>query len=171
MKNVLTGIMLAFSLALLALVGLALIGVLGPAFAQDVAATVPAPAPTTTVSVGWFASFIASYLEPLLGAVITGILGWLASILKSKWSLDIEASHRDALQTALTNAAALLIQKGISATSSKVVDVGNPLVKAAIDYVQANAKDAMAYFGLSPEQVAEKIAAKLPQIPAATPVV
>ena len=89
------------------------------------------------------------------------IAGWLANLLRVKFGLQIEEQHRNALQTALTNAAGLAIAKGADLTAGKKLDVKSVPVSAAVDYVVAAVPDALKYFGITPDAVAEKIAAKL----------
>lgn len=115
----------------------------------------------TRVVVG---DLIAPWLEMLVGAVavlITAILGWIAAQVKAKTGIDIEARHREALQTALTNAAGLALTRLSTTLGSKTIDVKHPLIKQAVEYVNSAAPDAIRNFGLTPEQIAEKIVAKV----------
>lgn len=84
----------------------------------------------------------------------------------AKLGLDMDAHHRDALQTALTNAAGVALNRLGNDLKGKVVDVRNPAVLAAVDSVLKSAPDAIAYFGLDrvPGEIAEKIVGKIPQI-------
>lgn len=115
----------------------------------------------TRVVVG---DLIAPWLEMLVGAVavlITAILGWIAAQVKAKTGIDIEARHREALQTALTNAAGLALTRLSTTFGSKTIDVKHPLIKQAVEYVNSAVPDAIRNFGLTPEQIAEKIVAKV----------
>lgn len=140
------------------LAALALVCFVGSVFAAEATAT---PA---TVNLGGFAKFLADYVVPSLGALIGVGIAYLANLLKTKWNLDIDASQRDSLHAALTNAASLLVQKGVTALDGKTVNVGNPMVAEAVNYVQQAAPGALAHFGLGPDDIAQKLAAKLPQI-------
>lgn len=116
---------------------------------------------STQIVVG---DLVAPWLEMLVGAVsilITAILGWLAAQLKMKTGIDIEARHREALQTALTNAAGLALSKlGDTAKDTKI-DVRSPIIRDSILYVNKAVPDAVKNFGLSPDQLAEKLVAKI----------
>src|SRR5262245_5582941 len=79
-------------------------------------------------------------LITLFGAAATAIVGWLAATLKAKWNIDIDAQHREALQTALTNGAGLVWSK-TRATVPDHFDVKSPLVAEGIRYVLAAAPD------------------------------
>ncbi|MBX3523236.1 MAG: hypothetical protein KF807_08525 [Xanthobacteraceae bacterium] len=126
--------------------------VTAPAFAQ---ADVPAES-------------IHNVLQPYLVAVVsvlaTAIVGWLAELLRRKFNLDIDAAHRDALQTALTNGAGLLIGKAGGALAGKKLDLKSAVLAEAVNYVLQAVPDAIRHFGITPEAVAEKLQAKLPQV-------
>lgn len=108
--------------------------------------------------------YIMALLVPLGGAVV----GILVDLARKKLNLDIEARHREALQTALTNGAGLVVARvGASIVDSRI-DVKHPAIAAAVGYVLDAAPDAIKRFGLSAEQLSEKIAAKVPQVVAST---
>lgn len=123
---------------------------LGNAFAQDTQVVV--------------ADLVAPWLEMLVGAVsilVTAILGWIAARIQAKTGIDIEARHREALQTAITNAAGLAINRLHGKLQDVTFDVRHPAIKQAVDYIGSAAPDAVRNFGLTPEQLAEKVVAKL----------
>lgn len=123
-----------------------------PAFAQ------------TTVAVEGIYDVLQPYLLAVVSVVATAITGWLAELLRRKFNLDIDAAHREALQTALTNGAGLLIGKAGSAISGKRIDMKNAALAEAVLYVLEAVPDAIRHFGITPEAVAEKLQAKLPQV-------
>lgn len=114
------------------------------------------------------AESIYNVLQPYLVAVVsvlaTAIVGWLAELLRRKFNLDIDAAHRDALQTALTNGAGLLIGKAGNAIAGKKLDLKSAVLAEAVNYVLQAVPDAIRHFGITPEAVAEKLQAKLPQV-------
>lgn len=115
----------------------------------------------TSINVG---QLLAPWLEMLVGAVailITALLGWITAMIKQKTGIDIEARHREALQTALTNAAGLVISRVQGSIADVDFDVRHALVKDAILYVNQAAPDAVERFGLTPQDIAEKLTAKL----------
>lgn len=114
------------------------------------------------------ASGIYNVLQPYLVAIVSvlaaAIAGWLAELLRRKFNLDIDAAHRDALQTAIANGAGLLIGKAASSLADKKLDLKSVALAEAVNYVLQAVPDAIRHFGITPEAVAEKIRAKLPQV-------
>ena len=106
-------------------------------------------------------------LLPFIQAIVLGVLVPVATAwFIRKLNLDMEAQHRDALQTSLTNAAGLVIQKGAAQAGKLTYDTKSPAMAQAIRYVQDSAPDAVRKWGLTPEKIAEKVRAKLPQVEA-----
>jgi hypothetical protein len=130
-----------------------------------------APSSSVDLGAGWNA-FITPLLPAIaaaLGTLLTGIAGmaikWLASKMKIQ-GLELDAQHRDSLQTAITNAAALALNQLGNDIQGKTIDVKSPAVTNAIQVAMKNAPDAITYFKLAdkPQEIAEKILAKIPQI-------
>lgn len=126
----------------------------GTAFAQS----------TTTVDVGAAWTSLQTWAITFATLAISALVGWLLLLLKQKTGLSIDDSMRDALQTAVTNAAGLVLNKLGNQLQGKVIDVHNPFVAAAVNYVLMSAPKAIEHFGITPESIKEKIVAKLPQI-------
>ena len=99
-------------------------------------------------------------LMPVIIVIVTG-LATLASAalvkLMRKLGLDEEALNREALQSALTNAAMLAIARGVKLQPGVMPTV--PAV--AIEYVLRSTPDAVAKFGLTPERIADMIVPKI----------
>jgi hypothetical protein len=123
-----------------------------PAFAQ------------TEVGVEGIYNVLQPYLLAIVSVAATAIVGWLAELLRRKFNLDIDAAHREALQTALTNGAGLLIGKAGSAIAGEKLDLKSVAIAEAVNYVLQAVPDAIRHFGITPEAVAEKLQAKLPQV-------
>lgn len=104
------------------------------------------------------------YLLAVVSVIATAIVGWLAELTRRKFNLDIDAAHREALQTALMNGAGLLIAKAGGAVAGKKLDLKSAALAEAVNYVLQAVPDAIRYFGITPEAVAEKLQAKLPQV-------
>jgi hypothetical protein len=151
---------------------------LSACLAAAAACLIPAAAfadASTTVSAGPFWDAVAPQITQLIALVGLGVITWVTTtvgaIVKKKFGVDIETSllqqedsHRDALQTALTNAAGAVVQKiGTQADMTKI-DVRDPMVAAAVRAVQASVPEAIDHFGLTADQLAPKILAKLPQV-------
>lgn len=112
------------------------------------------------------------WLTQIAGAVslvLMGFLGWVAEVIRQKTGLQIEAFRSETLQTALTNGAGKIIVSVGDKLKDIRFDVRSPVIKEAVDYVLRSAPDAVKYFGLSPDQIAEKLLAKLGVITAANP--
>lgn len=124
-----------------------------PAFAQE-----------TAVGVGGIYDVVQPYLLAAVSVIVTAIVGWLGELLRRKFNLEIDAAHRDALQTALTNGAGLLLGKIGGALSEKKIDLKSRALAEAVNYVLLAVPDAVRHFGVTPEALAEKIVAKLPQL-------
>lgn len=114
-------------------------------------------------------------LMAAIGSIVAAAIGWLVVIAKNKFNIDIEARHREALQTALTNGAGLLIEKAPDLAEGIRINVRNEKLAGGIEYVLRSAPDALKYFGLlDPSDIAEKLVAKAKVIAATgtpTPVV
>ncbi len=123
-----------------------------PAFAQ------------TEVAVEGIYGVLQPYLLAVVSVIATAVVGWRAELLRRKCNLDIEAAHREALQTALTNGAGLLIGKAGNAVAGKKLDLKSAALAEAVNYVIQAVPDAIRHFGITPEAVAEKLQAKLPQV-------
>lgn len=102
-----------------------------------------------------------SYLIQLIAGVVTLLGGWVVNLLRVRIGLDIEARHRDALQTALTNAAGLAINRLGGAASGIRVDVRNAALAEAVTYVLKGTPDALRYFGLTEDRLRLMVAAKV----------
>ncbi len=150
----------------------------GLALAASVCA---AHAETATINLGDAYNAIAmpilTAIASAAGLVITAAAGYAVAWLRNKTglqALELDAHHRDALQTAITNAAGLALNQLGNNLSKKTVDIANPAVGAAVQYVVKSAPEALDHFGINKRttEIAEKIVAKIPQIAnTTTPVV
>lgn len=151
-----------FLLATLALAAFAfpVVGMPVLAFAQEAATQITAP-PDTIVNVG---DLVSPWLQLLFAAASTIVpvaALWAAAELRRRTGITVEASHREAFQTALTNATGLLLANLGQRAQGVSFDARHPAIKEAILYVNKASPDALKYFGLGPDQIAEKLAAKL----------
>lgn len=112
-------------------------------------------------------------LRPVLTELATILLlaggGYALKLLKEKTGIDIEASRREALQTALTNAAGSLVARLGSGTFAMRLDAASPGIADGIAYVRSAAPDAIKHFGLTERDIAEKLVAKLGVLAAPAP--
>jgi hypothetical protein len=101
------------------------------------------------------------YIVEIVAILIAGLAGWIFNLLRTQLGLAIESRHRDALQTALTNAAGLVIGKGENLAGKLQITVRNDAIAEAVSYVLKGAPDALAYFGLTPDRLRQMIEAKV----------
>lgn len=98
-------------------------------------------------------TLMVTILVPIIGAAV---FRWLTKI-----GIDIEATHREALQSALRNAALLAVEKvtGVprqtpAGSAVRVaVDAVTPDINGAIEYVKKSVPDAINNFGLDTNRI------------------
>jgi hypothetical protein len=101
------------------------------------------------------------YIVDLVGVLVAAFLAWLTSWLHTRFNVDLDAAHRDTLETALKNAAGLVVQKAGSTLDGKSIQLGSPLLAEGVVYIMQHAGDAIEHFGLTPDALAKKLLAKL----------
>ena len=150
------------------------------AFAQgSTVTTVTSPPSTdTTVNVG---QLIAPWLQMLVAAVmsvILAMLGWIAKVFITKAGLEgnaaimqMEEHARNALQSALTNAAGKVVMLLGDKLNGVTLDVKHPAVKAAVEGVNSAAFEAVKKFGLTDDDLARMVLNKIGVVTASNPAV
>ncbi len=129
---------------------------------------------TTEPSVINVGKIVTGTWSEMINELVKGVIGIIAAfaiyVLKTKWDLQIEASHRQAFQTALTNAASLGLNKLGNALEGKTINLGNPALNGLAQYVVDSVPDAIKFFGLENKlrDIEEKIIAKMPQVATTT---
>lgn len=123
-----------------------------------------AQAPASTVDVGGLYGVARPYLIDIASTLIVIAGGYITNLLRQKFNLDIDASHRDTLQTAFKNGAGLVINSIGNDLQGKTVDVGSTAVADAVNMVIRSAPDALDHFGITPDSIAQKIVSKIPQV-------
>lgn len=121
-------------------------------------------ADTGTITGSDIAGFILPTIQAVVSALLLYSVGWLALLLKTKLGVSIDDSMRSSIQTAATNAAGLVLNQLGNSLQGKTITVQTPFIADAVNYVLKNAPDAVAHFGLTPDAIAQKIVALLPQI-------
>lgn len=148
--------MLSKFFALLVLSTVALLLAPFAALAQDVALR------PTVVDLNSFFAEITPYILALFGAVITAAITWATKKLSDWTGITIEANHREALQSALMNGARFALAK---ATPTELkLDLKNATLASAVRFVLDSVPDAVAYFGLTPEDIERHLAPKVAAI-------
>lgn len=136
----------------------ALILVVGLGLALGQEAATPAPVAPTVVEFGGFFGWLRPYVLELVSLVIGGAVLWASRKFHQLTGIEVEAKHREALQSALRSGANLAIGK--IPTGGKI-DVHSAPVASAIRYVLESVPDAVAYFELTPERIGDLLKPKL----------
>lgn len=94
----------------------------------------------------------APHVLELLGLAIAGIIGWAAAAVRRKWGIEIEARHREALQSALLNAARLALRRELT---------GAAAINLILEYAGRSVPDAISALRPGPEVLIDLAKAKL----------
>jgi hypothetical protein len=125
-----------------------------------VAAAQSADAATT---ISW-AELLNPWMPSIMAAVAALIIAFvtlLTSLFKKWTGIAIEDSNRAAIQASLTNAAGKAIMILADQIKDARLNAQHPAIKQAVEYVNQSAAGAVKAFDLKPEQIAEKIIAKI----------
>ena len=137
----------------------------------------PSPNPTTVlvptpaapsggvIDIGAAFGWLGPYVNTVVGAVLSALVGWILVIAKSKLNISIDDSMRSALETWLKNQASSLVAAGVVKVEGLKISVPNAYVAAAANTAGTLIPDALAHFGLSPDVLAAKIVNAIPQVP------
>lgn len=102
--------------------------------------------------------YAAPYIQDIIAAAVVGALGWLFTLLQSKFKINIDAGHRDALTASAKRIAGELFTEvaaghiNLGDLFAKAVDgtvlanTNHPIVAAKVAKVQAAAKDSLKHF-------------------------
>jgi hypothetical protein len=103
---------------------------------------------------------ILPYLMEILSLVLTAIIGWAAAAVKKKWGIEIEASQREALHSALLTGSQLAIQHKLT---------GKAAVDLVLSYIKQSVPGAISGLGATDEVLTSMAKAKLDATAAAVP--
>ncbi|MCL4065909.1 hypothetical protein M3484_04950 [Pseudomonas sp. GX19020] len=93
------------------------------------------------------------HLTEVASAVIAILLAGLFRILKTRWGIEIEARHREALQSAMMTGITAALSRGLKADAA---------IAAAIQHAAgAGARDAVEFFNLGVDDLKRLAEAKL----------
>lgn len=95
----------------------------------------------------------------LLSAVIGLMIARAANVARDRWGIEIEATHRAALQAAIMSGLQGALMRGLS---------GQSLIDAAIDHVQSSVPDAVRALKPAPGVLETIIQARLNEALGAT---
>lgn len=102
----------------------------------------------------------------MISLLIGGAVLWATKKFHDLTGINIEARRREALQSALNNGASLVLDK---VSTPDTIDIRSPAVATAIRYVLESVPDAVAYFGLTPERIADLLRPKIVGFAVAVP--
>ncbi|MBR1170548.1 hypothetical protein [Bradyrhizobium liaoningense] len=125
------------------------------------------PAQAAAIDVGQ--AFTGGLVDAINGAIsagITALVGWVAWTVKTKFNVEIEAKHRDALTAFLNRQASSLVAKGAVKVQGLKIEVGSDALAVAANTALHAIPDALKFFGLTPEVIQKRILDLLPQQPA-----
>lgn len=109
---------------------------------------------------------IGQVLAVLIPVIVTALLGWAAILYARITGKELEAKHRQALQSALENGVRWAIQQVLNGKLSKDGTVPDSakvsVIAAAQDYVTASVPDAVRKFQISQPTMTKLVEAKLP---------
>ena len=112
------------------------------------------PLPAAAGAIDAFMTAAAPGVIELIGLALTGIIGWAAAKARAKWGVDIEARHREALQSALLNGARLALDRQLT---------GKAAIDLVLTFIRASVPDAIGNLKATPEVLTDLARAKLEQ--------
>lgn len=73
-------------------------------------------------------------LIELFGVALAALLGWAANTARKRWGIEIEAKHREALQSAILNGARMALEGNLT---------GQAAIRLILSHVQASVPGAV----------------------------
>lgn len=140
--------------------------------ASDTTTTVVVPAPAPNVSTPtWLNTLAAIGIALTMGLVGLGlgIINKKAGLENNATALQIEAHARDALQKALENLAGRGIVMLGPKINTAVMNIQNPIIRQLAQAAPDLAGDAIKFFGLTSDTLAQKIIDKIGVLTASNP--
>lgn len=136
--------------------------------------TVPvtvAPAAGSVINVGGvFGPIIEPYVNSIVGAMLSALCAWIMWLIKTKLGVNIDQAQADVYLRAAKNQASALVAGGfVQIAEHGKVTVNSAALAGAANDLLSSVPDAASHFTLQnrPDDVAAKIVAMIPQVPAA----
>lgn len=98
---------------------------------------------------------LSPVLLEIIAGLLTALLSWVVLTLRQRWGIEIEARHREALQSAMMNGARIALARGLSGAAAADLAQG---------YAQASVPDAMRNLRPSEAVLAQLARAKLHEV-------
>lgn len=105
-------------------------------------------------------------INGVVTALIAALVGWVAIVIKNKFNIDIEARHREAITAFAQRQASSLIAMGAVKLEGVKVEVQSQALADAANKALSAIPDAMAFFGITPASIQQRIIDLLPKEPA-----
>ena len=105
-------------------------------------------------------------INGVVTAAITAVVTWLAYLAKSKFNIDIEARHREALTAFLQRQASGLVAQGAVKLQGIRVEVQSQALADAANQALSMIPGALTFFGLTPQRLQGMIVDLIPKQPA-----
>jgi hypothetical protein len=118
-----------------------------------------------------FGPFLQPYVDAIAQTLIVSAIGWVTWLLKTKLNISIDQGHSDALAKFVQGRANSLIADGFVKMNGLTVNVDNAAVANEANLALTMIPDAVAHFGVTPDQLAAKIKDAIPQVPAGAAIV
>lgn len=115
------------------------------------------------INVGEAFGAFGPYVNSAVGALITVGMTLLFFYLRTKFNIDTDGSFRAAMEAFLKNQASALIAKGEVRFSGTKVEVSSIALASAANLALTLIPETMKRFNLTPEVIAQKIIAAIPQ--------
>lgn len=123
----------------------------------------------TTVNALPLYKILEPYLIMVVGLIVTTALGWIGSIIKARFGIELDASMNAKIQSAAMNAAGAVIAKAEGPIGNLSIDVRSPMVKDGVELLFQKVPDSIEHFGLTADQLAKLIQGKIGILQASAP--
>jgi len=124
------------------------------------------PAHAATIEIGQaFGAAVQPYIDAAVQALLFAGLSWLWWVLKSKFKIDIDAGHRDALTAFIQRQASSLIADGLVRLNGTKINVPSDAMARAVNTAGTAIPEVVNHFGLTPEKLSAMIMDALPKQP------
>ena len=128
---------------------------------------VSAPAPGGIINIGQaLGPVLQPYVDAIVQALVASMIGWVLWLLKTKLNINIDQGHAEALTRFVQGRANSLIADGFVKMDGAQIQVNSTALASETNLALSMVPDAMAHFGVTPEQLAAKIKDAIPQVPA-----
>lgn len=102
---------------------------------------------------------ISPHLIELFSAGVLALVAWLATTVKARWGIEIEARHREALHSAIMSGVRAALGRGMAP---------NLVMEYAVQYAKGSVPDAIKKLGPSKDVLNLLAQAKIQEVKAET---